>query len=305
MKKTTEPRLPDFETACAWWEDLPNIWTPVGWINHLYKFNVFWNGSILAEPKINRRAAALKEQGVQVAFAPHYTEWFNEFWPYLRVDDHEVIQGWEPDDAPVLWSEWSRDGVKWRQSVFAHIPGGGETQTGVEPMFAWIRMRIHDLCPALPLEDHHGFHLLFHNPHVSCSMDYRDDVRIWPEHSPYPLALKLEPTDAVATRGARLLDAEGKVRFGIAPGGGPVGVRGSGNDKIPVERPPIHRTRSRQWRSPRGRCGSWPPTSTTSTTRPWPRSTRTCARCTSVRRAACWPVAAAGSCATRASAARH
>lgn len=222
MKSPSRAPLPDFQTAVTWWEDLPNIWTPIGWINHLYKFNVLWNGTILAEPKINRRAAALNEQGVQVAFAPHTTDGFNEFWPYFRVDDNEVTQGWEPDDAPVLWSEWSRDGVKWRQFTFAHIPGGGETKTGIEPLFAWIRMRIHDLCPALPLEAQHGFHLLFHNPHVSTSMDYRDNVRIWPEHAPYPLALTLENPDAAMTRGARLLDANGKVRFGIAPGGGPI-----------------------------------------------------------------------------------
>ena len=51
-----------FETACQWWSDLPNIWTPIGWTDHLFKFNVLWNGTLLAEPNTNRRGVALKEQ---------------------------------------------------------------------------------------------------------------------------------------------------------------------------------------------------------------------------------------------------
>jgi hypothetical protein len=32
MKKAIPRREPDFETACGWWSDLPNSWTPVGFM---------------------------------------------------------------------------------------------------------------------------------------------------------------------------------------------------------------------------------------------------------------------------------
>jgi len=63
---------PCFETASQWWPDLPNIWTPIGWKDHLLQFNVLWNGTIVVDPDMKRRrAAAWHGQGVQVAFAPH------------------------------------------------------------------------------------------------------------------------------------------------------------------------------------------------------------------------------------------
>jgi len=219
MSSTESEKLPDFTTACEWWNDLPNIWTPIGWKDHLYKFNILWNGTILAEPKTNRRAAAIGEQGVQVLFAPHYTNAFNEWYSYQRVDDGQVIQGWNDDAAPVLWSEWARDGVKWRQHVFAHIPGGGSTQTGIEPLFAWVRMQIHELCPALPLEERHGFHVILHNPHLTPVMDMRDDVRAWPEHAPYPRTLRWEPMAESTGRGGMILEPDGRVRLAVVASG--------------------------------------------------------------------------------------
>ena len=55
MKKPN-PSEPNFSTACDWWPDLPNIWTPLGWREHMFRFNVLWNGTILAQPHTNRRA---------------------------------------------------------------------------------------------------------------------------------------------------------------------------------------------------------------------------------------------------------
>ncbi len=41
---------PNFETACGWWSDLPNIRTPVGWEGHLFRFSVLWDGMLVAQP---------------------------------------------------------------------------------------------------------------------------------------------------------------------------------------------------------------------------------------------------------------
>ena len=41
---------PTFETACQWWPNTANMVTPLGWKDHLFRFNVLWNGTILADP---------------------------------------------------------------------------------------------------------------------------------------------------------------------------------------------------------------------------------------------------------------
>lgn len=46
---------PSFEKACQWWTDTTSIYTPLGWKDHLFRFNVLWNGTILAEPNTGRR----------------------------------------------------------------------------------------------------------------------------------------------------------------------------------------------------------------------------------------------------------
>jgi len=145
---------PTYEAACRWWRDISDIWTPVGWKDHFFRFNVLWNGSLLADPATTRtkRSHAWKGQGVHLAFAPAYREHhMGTYLGYLDHDDGTVNQGWNDGPAPVLWSEWAADGVLLRQEVFAHIPGGGEVKSGIEPLFAWVRLSIHDLSPALPL----------------------------------------------------------------------------------------------------------------------------------------------------------
>ncbi len=56
MLKVRYPE-PDFKTACHWRTEILNEGTPVGWRDHLHRFTVLWNGSMLAEPAVNRRTA--------------------------------------------------------------------------------------------------------------------------------------------------------------------------------------------------------------------------------------------------------
>ena len=47
---------PNFELASQWWPELPNKWTAVGWRDHLYRFNVLYNGTLMNFPvRQNRR----------------------------------------------------------------------------------------------------------------------------------------------------------------------------------------------------------------------------------------------------------
>src|SRR5512136_1319710 len=97
---------PNMDMALGWWSELPNKWTPVGWKDHLFRFNVLFNGTIIADPAPvsgglapNRRTAAWKGQGVQLEFIPSANGGFGNF---PARDDGRVVQGWNDGDAPVL-----------------------------------------------------------------------------------------------------------------------------------------------------------------------------------------------------------
>ncbi len=217
--KADPSREPDFQEACAWWEDLPNIWTPLGWRDHMFRFNVLWNGTILAEPDRNRRTAPWARQGIQLGVVPHVADKYDDSWhSFIRHDDRSVLQGWTADAAPVLWTEWTRDGLLTREYAFAHVPGGPlELKTGIEPLFAWLRFEVHALCPAVPLEDWTCVHLLFHAPHYGASMNIRNN-RLRFEKSKYPRALAPEADAYSAAAGLRVLEEDGRVRLAAAPG---------------------------------------------------------------------------------------
>jgi len=79
---------PNFQIASTWWADLWAFWTPVGWKDHLHRFNVLWDGTILAKPDMNRRSGG---QGLQLSLTPDYEQWVRKFEAdKLRQDDHKV-----------------------------------------------------------------------------------------------------------------------------------------------------------------------------------------------------------------------
>jgi hypothetical protein len=221
LPKTSEP---DFQTAAGWWSDLPNIYTTLGWKDHLFRFNVLWNGTLLALPSLNRRTEAWAGQEAQIAFAPHYNEAFsgvdNNAYAYLSHDDNLCSQGFETDAAPVLWTDIPMDGLVHRMRLFAHIPGGGAVRTGDDPLFAWVRLGVREACPALPLEERTGFNIVIQNPHLRTSMSTRANVVPTRENKKhvYPRDLKPEHPVAGAAAGLRLLEPDGRVRLGIPPG---------------------------------------------------------------------------------------
>ena len=56
-----EPALPEpnVEIASQWWPQLENVYSPIGWKNHLFRFNVFYNGMIMAKPQPETDVTAL------------------------------------------------------------------------------------------------------------------------------------------------------------------------------------------------------------------------------------------------------
>ena len=80
---------PDYRLATAWWGELPRKWTPVGWKNHLFRYNVLFNGAIAAQPDLNRRTTPWAGQGMLL-------------WPSAAdpADYAAFPQGWTPTTMP-------------------------------------------------------------------------------------------------------------------------------------------------------------------------------------------------------------
>jgi hypothetical protein len=212
MSDSRYPDEPNMEIASGWWRELPDKFTTVGWKDHLFRFAVLHNGTILAEPGIvypgadwctNKRSVAWRGQGMQLAF----------FW--TLHDNEEVLQGWNECASPVLWSEWCTQGLVLRQEVFAHVPDGVAVSTGTEPLFAWVRLSVHDIYEGLPLDDKHVFQIKINAPHLHWNMHYRHNLEHRVEESGYPRPLVADGEDYQASRGFRLVEDGGRVRLGI------------------------------------------------------------------------------------------
>ena len=213
---------PSYEAACAWWPDLPDIWTPVGRPDHMFRFNVLWNGTIIADPYLNRRTKKWEGMGAQLAFMPLTTGPFGmapiHHRPpaFLTRDDGLVRQGWQGCVAPVLWSEFPADGLLLRQEVFAHVPGVGEVETGIEPLFAWVRLTVHDVCRSLPLEDKTGFVIIINARHFWSSMSIRGN-RFDRGQAAYPRRLSTDRKTYSRRHGLRIVERGGLTRLAILP----------------------------------------------------------------------------------------
>jgi hypothetical protein len=206
------PEEPNVEVASTWWPEMENTWVPIGWKDHPLRFNVLYDGTVIAQPV---RYPA-RGQGVQLTFLPSRdgeppvnigTR------PYqLRSRDGGVgDQAWTDDATPVLRTRWRQDGIIFRQDVFAHLKGGRQVKTGVEPLFAWIRLSVENSPPG-------GAFVLIriNRPHIQTEMDRHRNLIANPLASGYPRPLRLE-SPANQTRHL-LLDDSARVRLAIVSG---------------------------------------------------------------------------------------
>ncbi len=207
------PAEPTAQIACGWWPDLRDYWTPIGWEDHPLRFNVLFNGTIIANPNPWGRLPMFNGLGVQLTIVPSPNGGYSSP-PFVTRDTGGVRQGWVDTEVPVLWSEWSQEGIQLREEVFAHLPGAGKVETGREPLFAWVRLSIAGRCDPLPLEPQHGFAVKINAPHIQTTMAYLANIHFVPDQSAYPR--KLSTSDEGGS--LRLVEPDGKVRLGVAPG---------------------------------------------------------------------------------------
>lgn len=201
---------PNAAIASGWWPEMENTWVPIGWKDHPLRFNVLYNGTLIAQPV----RYPSRGQGVQLTFQlsrdgepPASTA----TRPYqLRSQDGGVgDQGWTDNPAPNLWTRWQQDGTVLRQAVFAHLLGSGLVKTGDEPLFAWVRLSLEKASSdsALVLVGVTA-------PHLQLEMDRHKNLVVHPSTSAYPRPLRLESEAGKTSH--LLLDDAGHVRLAVA-----------------------------------------------------------------------------------------
>ena len=218
------PPEPNVQIASSWWPEFENVWTPIGWKDHPLRFNVVYDGTLMAAPV---RWPA-RGQGVQLTFLPSRDGAVPQpttTQPYqLRGRDGGVgDQGWNDGPAPVLWTRWRQETITLRQEIFAHVPGGESIKNSVEPLFAWVRLSVADVAADSGLE-RYGFLVRINQPHISLNMDRNVNLLAQPQMAAYPMPLRLEPPTQMPSSGRYLLlDDDDNVRLAVvAPSNGSV-----------------------------------------------------------------------------------
>ncbi|WP_433359134.1 hypothetical protein [Streptosporangium sp. CA-115845] len=148
----TDPE-PNIERSKHWWPAQRNVWTPIGWKGHLFRFNCVYNGALICDPswvlaaKPNTdqyRGKNFQTTVVMPLRGGGYRDFPNSVREVWDDDLGYRQQGWEEEsDAPVLWTEFRRqEGLIIKQSVFAHVPGNQPVETAIEPIYSWTRFEV-------------------------------------------------------------------------------------------------------------------------------------------------------------------
>ena len=155
------------EDACAYWPDQREHWTPVSWKDHMYDFNVFYNGIILASGTGNGMNINIPPEDQVFASELRIRFMTNDPAPepdkksavlptqsacdisliQLLLPDGRHIASWEKSTAPVYVIEHQilAAPILVKQKQFAHIPGGKPVKRGDEPHFLWVRFEVSDI----------------------------------------------------------------------------------------------------------------------------------------------------------------
>ncbi len=224
---------PNAAIAATWWPPLRNVWTPVGWENHPFRFCVLYNGTIVADPHplgsilgrpIKQYLSKYEGLGVQLTITPSADGAFppRPDHPYrlsAQPDGGVGLQGWADNPTPVLWTEYPANfycgnyGIVLRQEVFAHVDDGTPVVNGQESLYAWIRFSVYHVDELSAPE---FFHLMIHlgsATQIARSMFHEDNLTVHPDSAFYPRVLTKEVFEDGRISGCYLCEAEDRVRL--------------------------------------------------------------------------------------------
>lgn len=145
---------PDIAAASRWWPAARQIWTPLGWKGHLFRFNQFYNGTMVCDPGAvlaGPKPDVVPYQGKNFQLTVTMPRKDGSFTSFPTADadmwnDDLGLrqQGWvDGDSAPHLWTEFRRqEGLVLREYAFAHVKGGQAVDTAIEPIYTWMRFNV-------------------------------------------------------------------------------------------------------------------------------------------------------------------
>ena len=220
-QRTEEPSV---ALAKLWWPEQYNVWTPVGWPDHYFKFNVLYDGGIILSPATQ-------------AWRPHSQKWAGQDFQMMfcaSADGHcwqmpavpialreweggLGVQNWDTGhDAPVLRTEFrTKDGVVLETAIFGHVTGGAPVQTALEPLYARVRVRVKHVDTYYHPQEFKMSVLL--SRLFMAHVDYgklAPDIGVFPQSAPGVGKLTMEQ----AGGRYRILNADGAVRVAAVPG---------------------------------------------------------------------------------------
>lgn len=229
----THPREvePSVETAKTWWDEETNVWTPIGWKSNYNRYVVLYNGALIIDPShglMGPRPNSREFVGNDFLVQLHTTLYGDvPPLPPHRMNVREIdyghgIQGWNNShETPVLWTEHRiQSGVFVRQEVFAHQEGCADVKHGLEPLYAWMRIRV-DYVDPMRHPESQAVNLRL------CGSYYEHDAECYDPRSSEPsfkitvnpaLAAYHNPLEATVLEESDMIlitEPDGKVRAGV------------------------------------------------------------------------------------------
>ncbi|MEA1996044.1 MAG: hypothetical protein U9N45_00310 [Gemmatimonadota bacterium] len=227
--KTTAAVQPEPNAGLAefWWPPQRNVWTPIGWKDHFFRFSVLYNGTVIAQTHMGRESTKKWDGlGVQLTVTPSESVRIPEPHgpePYQLSDNPDCgvgNQGWTENPTPVLWTEWpiSNHGLVMRKEIFAHIPGAGDIESGIEPLYAWIRLSVAHV-DEIKAPENFSFMIHLGRVHIRHTMRQEDNLKVFPDRSGYPRKLVAEDFSGGSLEGCLVLEGKDKkIRLvGVSP----------------------------------------------------------------------------------------
>ena len=219
---------PNVELAKLWWPEQRNVWTPIGWKDHYFRFNIFYNGMLVCEPapgfspRLNSRpwigkSFMLTFRASADGLPKPLPDKNLSTW---KIDGGHGVQGWVKEhETPVLWTEYrSQEGIVLKSEVFAHITSNEDIVTALEPLYAWVRLSVsyvdkfrHPQTYQMSVQLSKSY--LAHGEHF----EYAVAVDVVPENAPYPNKLTSEAYSENGLTGYRITEPDGSVRMVVLP----------------------------------------------------------------------------------------
>lgn len=226
-----ESAEPNIALAKAWWPDQRNVWTPIGWKDHYFRFNVLYNGTVIVEPAPNwapmrEHSKKYLKQDFMLSFFPTGSgtppPLPAELTSQWRIDGGRGIQGWRTDkETPVLYTDFPlQEGIVVRKEIFANVKGSKDVVTGIEPLYAWIRLSVIKVdkdrfSGVIPIATQLSRVYFVHNQRYLQEDGITVDID--PKLAAYPKTLSLATFAENGEKGYRVLEPDNKVRLVVLP----------------------------------------------------------------------------------------